>query len=147
MGLLILVSCIAREIRSMFLTLHLNCSDGQKVLFRIALGIFKLNENEILAVNDPLEVFQVIQNMPKRMVDCHKLIDGTYLQYAATTRVSDEEIRDRRELFKKRRDERRRNIPVQKGGKLLKRGTVRGAIIHRAKEARYFVERAKTVRK
>ncbi|CEP18710.1 hypothetical protein [Parasitella parasitica] len=121
--------------------------DGQKVLFRIALGIFKLNESEILAVNDPLEVFQVIQNMPKRMVDCHKLIDGTYLQYASATRVSNEEIRDRRELFKKRRDERRRNIPVQKGRKLLKRGTVRGAIIHRAKEARYFVERAKTVRK
>ncbi|KAL9552461.1 hypothetical protein MBANPS3_003760 [Mucor bainieri] len=121
--------------------------DGQKVLFRVALGIFKLNENEIMAVHDPLEVFQVIQNMPKRMVDCHKLIDGTYLQYASATRVSDEEIRDRRELFKKRRDERRRNIPVQKGGKLLKRGTMRGAIIHRAKEARYFVERAKTVRK
>jgi hypothetical protein len=37
------------------------CSDGQKVLFRIALGIFKLNESEILAVHDPLEVFQVIQ--------------------------------------------------------------------------------------
>ncbi|KAG2228534.1 hypothetical protein INT48_008464, partial [Thamnidium elegans] len=99
--------------------------DGQKVLFRIALGIFKLNESEILAVNDPLEVFQVIQNMPKRMVDCHKLIDGTYLQFASTTRVSDEEIADRRELFKRRRDERRRNIPVQKGGKLLKRSTVR----------------------
>jgi len=97
-----------------------------------------LNENEIMAVHDPLEVFQVIQNMPKRMVDCHKLIDGTYLQYASATRVSDEEIRDRRELFKKRRDERRRNIPVQKGGKLLKRGTMRGAIIHRAKAARYF---------
>lgn len=85
--------------------------------------------------------------MPKRMVDCHKLIDGTYLQFASTTRVSDEEIADRRELFKRRRDERRRNIPVQKGGKLLKRSTVRGAIIHRAKEARYYVERAKTVRK
>ncbi|GAA5802083.1 hypothetical protein HPULCUR_007543 [Helicostylum pulchrum] len=121
--------------------------DGQKVLFRIALGIFKLNESEILAVNDPLEVFQVIQNMPKRMVDCHKLIDGTYLQFASTTHVSDEEIADRRELFKRRRDERRRNVPVQKGGKLLKRSTVRGAIIHRAKEARYYVERAKSVRK
>ncbi|KAI9344447.1 hypothetical protein BD770DRAFT_189683 [Pilaira anomala] len=100
-----------------------------------------------MAVNDPLEVFQVIQNMPKRMVDCHKLIDGTYLQFASTTRVSDEEIADRRELFRRRRDERRRNVPVKKGGKLLKRSTVRGAIIHRAKEARYYVERAKTVRK
>lgn len=79
------------------------------------------------------------------MIDCHKLVDGTYLQYASTTRVSDEEIADRRDIFRKRRDERRRNIPVQTSNKLLKRGTVRGAIIHRAKEARYFVERAKTV--
>lgn len=81
------------------------------------------------------------------MVDCNQLIDGTYLQFASATGVSDGEIADRRELFKKRRDERRRNVPVQKAGKLLKRGTVRGAIIHRAKEARWYVERAKTVRK
>ncbi|CEJ04426.1 hypothetical protein RMCBS344292_18388 [Rhizopus microsporus] len=123
--------------------------DGQKVLFRVALGIFKLNENAILAVNDPLEVFQVIQNMPKRMIDCHRLIDSTYQQYAATTRLNDQEITDRRELFKKRRDERRRNIPVQHGSsrKLLKRSTVRGALIHRAKEARWYVERAKSVQK
>ncbi|CAO3656775.1 unnamed protein product [Mucor hiemalis] len=40
--------------------------DGQKVLFRIALGIFKLNEAEILSVNDPLEVFQVIQVRTKK---------------------------------------------------------------------------------
>jgi hypothetical protein len=84
--------------------------------------------------------------MPKRMVDCHKLIDATYLQFASTTRVSEEEIIDRRELFRKRRDERRRNIPVQKFGK-LKSGSVRGTIIHRAKEARYYVERAKTVKR
>lgn len=87
--------------------------------------------------------------MPKRMIDCHRLIDSTYQQYAATTRLNDQEIADRRELFKKRRDERRRNIPVQHGSsrKLLKRSTVRGALIHRAKEARWYVERAKSVQK
>lgn len=31
------------------------------MLFRVALGIFKLNESNILAVDDPLEVFQEIQ--------------------------------------------------------------------------------------
>lgn len=36
------------------------------MLFRIALGIFKLNEAEILSVNDPLEVFQVIQVQTKK---------------------------------------------------------------------------------
>lgn len=133
------------------------------MLFRVALGIFKLNESNILAVDDPLEVFQEIQvtslilkylstkglclqNMPKRMIDCHQLIESTYQQYAATTRLKDEEIIDRRELFKERRDQRRRNIPVQNGRKLIKRGTVRGAIIHRAKEARWYIERAKSVK-
>jgi hypothetical protein len=31
------------------------------VLFRVALAIFKLNEQKILEVDDPLEVFQVVQ--------------------------------------------------------------------------------------
>lgn len=121
--------------------------DGQKALFRVALGIFKLNEAALLGVHDPLEVFQVIQNMPKRMIDCHQLIDSTYQQYAAATRLKDDEIKERRGLFRRRRDERRRNVPVQKGRKLIKRSTVRGAIIHRAKEARWYVERAKSVKK
>ncbi|RCI03137.1 hypothetical protein CU098_008697, partial [Rhizopus stolonifer] len=95
--------------------------EGPTVLFRVALGIFKLNEDVILAVDDPLEVFQEIQNMPKKMVDCHQLIESTYQQYAATTRLKDEEIIDRRELFKQRRDARRKNIPVQDGRKMIKR--------------------------
>lgn len=31
------------------------------MLFRVALAIFKLNEQKILEVDDPLEVFQVVQ--------------------------------------------------------------------------------------
>ena len=36
-------------------------SEGQRALFRVALAIFKINEREVLAVNDSLEIFQVIQ--------------------------------------------------------------------------------------
>jgi hypothetical protein len=86
--------------------------------------------------------------MPKKMMDCHQLIDATYLQFASTTQLTDEEIIDRRELFRKRRDERRRNIPVQKLQRnRLKMGSVRGTVIHKAKEARWLVERAKTVKR
>ncbi|KAI7884094.1 TBC-domain-containing protein [Lichtheimia hyalospora FSU 10163] len=35
--------------------------EGQRALFRVALAIFKMNEQAILAVDDSLEVFQVIQ--------------------------------------------------------------------------------------
>ncbi|KAI9012135.1 rab-GTPase-TBC domain-containing protein [Phycomyces nitens] len=52
--------------------------EGQRALFRVALGIFKVNEQAILNVHDSLEVFQVVQNIPKRMVDCHKLIDASH---------------------------------------------------------------------
>lgn len=36
-------------------------SEGQRALFRVALAIFKMNEQAILAVDDSMEVFQVIQ--------------------------------------------------------------------------------------
>ncbi|KAF9114416.1 hypothetical protein BGX27_010887 [Mortierella sp. AM989] len=42
--------------------------EGRKILFRVALTILKLHESEISKIDDPLEVFQVVQ------VD-HRLID------------------------------------------------------------------------
>ncbi|KAG0170024.1 hypothetical protein DFQ28_004967 [Apophysomyces sp. BC1034] len=118
--------------------------EGQRTLFRVAIAIFKMNEHEILAVEDSLEVFQVVQNTPKKMVDCHRLMDTTYHKLGSTTRVSEQELEKRRKMFKIRREERRRNAPVHSK---LKRGGVAGTIIHKAMEARRFVERAKTVRR
>ncbi|ORY95752.1 rab-GTPase-TBC domain-domain-containing protein [Syncephalastrum racemosum] len=118
--------------------------EGQRALFRVALAIFKLNEHEILEVNDSLEIFQVVQNMPKRMIDCHKLMDATYNRYASLTRISQQDLDRRRALIKARRDERHKS---KSGNRKLKRGTVRGTIIHKAMEARRLVERAKTVRR
>ena len=42
--------------------------EGSRTLFRVALGIFKLGENEIRGVSDPMEIFQVVQGLPRRMV-------------------------------------------------------------------------------
>lgn len=36
-------------------------SEGQSALFRVALAIFRINEEMILSVDDSLEVFQVVQ--------------------------------------------------------------------------------------
>ncbi|KAI8381602.1 rab-GTPase-TBC domain-containing protein [Radiomyces spectabilis] len=119
--------------------------EGQRAIFRVALAIFKMNEQEILSVDDPLEVFQVVQNMPKRMIDCHKLLDTTYHKYASITRVSEQDLERRRSIFKARREERRKNLPT--GTSKLRRGNVRGTIIMKAMEARRLVERAKTARR
>lgn len=59
-----------------------SCSEGYKVLFRVALTIIKLNDRKIKAVEDPTEVFQILQNMPRRLIDCHKFMEvRTTIQY------------------------------------------------------------------
>lgn len=52
--------------------------EGSKTLFRIALTIFKLGEAEIKAVSDPMEIFQVVQTIPRRMLDCNALMEACY---------------------------------------------------------------------
>ncbi|KAK3827798.1 MAG: rab-GTPase-TBC domain-containing protein, partial [Benniella sp.] len=49
--------------------------EGRKILFRVALTILRLHEAEIAKIEDPLEVFQVVQNIPKRLIDCHRLME------------------------------------------------------------------------
>ncbi|GJJ76053.1 TBC1 domain family member 6 [Entomortierella parvispora] len=52
--------------------------EGRKILFRVALTILRMHETEIAKIDDPLEVFQVVQNIPKRMIDCHKLMEACF---------------------------------------------------------------------
>ena len=49
--------------------------EGSKTLFRVALAVFKLGENEIKSVNDPMEIFQVVQGLPRKMLDIGGLMD------------------------------------------------------------------------
>ncbi|KAM3578422.1 hypothetical protein VKS41_009167 [Umbelopsis sp. WA50703] len=119
--------------------------EGQKVLFRVALAIFKLNEQKIMDVDDPLEVFQVVQNMPKRMLDCHRLMETTFRRLGSATDITDADIERRRELFKSRRKERRKNS-INADNMGTRRTKVRGTIIHKAMEARRLVERTKSLK-
>jgi hypothetical protein len=48
--------------------------EGSKTLFRVALAIFKVGEAEIRAVADPMEVFQVVQTIPRKFVDVNVLM-------------------------------------------------------------------------
>ncbi|KAG0336979.1 hypothetical protein BG000_005946 [Podila horticola] len=52
--------------------------EGRKILFRMALTILRQHEAEISKIDDPLEVFQVVQNIPKRLIDCHKLMETCF---------------------------------------------------------------------
>ncbi|CAG8466300.1 10561_t:CDS:2 [Ambispora gerdemannii] len=81
--------------------------ERHKVLFRVALAIFKINEEKILAVDDPMEVFQVVQNMPKRLIDCHKLMEVCFRRRKVMiSDISRKEIDRQRDYFRERRKQR-----------------------------------------
>ncbi|KAH9818190.1 Domain in Tre-2, BUB2p, and Cdc16p putative Rab-GAPs [Teratosphaeria destructans] len=48
--------------------------EGSKTLFRVALAIFRAGERDILKVSDPMEIFQVVQTIPRKMLDINGLM-------------------------------------------------------------------------
>ena len=57
--------------------------DGPKTLFRSALAIFKIGEPQIKSVVDSMELFQLVQSIPRGMVDASTFMD---VQCKASTR-------------------------------------------------------------
>jgi hypothetical protein len=49
--------------------------EGSKTLFRVALAIFKTAELDILAVSDPMEIFQLVQTVPRGLLDVNTLLE------------------------------------------------------------------------
>ncbi|KAK1774896.1 hypothetical protein QBC45DRAFT_396637 [Copromyces sp. CBS 386.78] len=77
--------------------------EGSRTLFRIALTIFKLGENEIRAVQDPMEMFGVVQAFPRRLIDCNMLMDACYKRRNGIGHLTQEAVEEKRQ-------ERRENI-------------------------------------
>lgn len=76
--------------------------EGCKALFRTALAIFKAGESEILAVTDPMEMFGVVQAMPRRMLDANSLIEACFKRRNSFNHLSQRAIAERRQ---ERRDQ------------------------------------------
>ena len=57
--------------------------EGSRTLFRVALAILKVGEAQIRAVKDPMEIFQVVQTIPRCLVDANSLMD-TYVKRRRT---------------------------------------------------------------
>jgi len=79
--------------------------EGSKTLFRVALGIFKLGEAEIRAVPDPMEMFSVVQAIPRRLLNCNLVMEATFRRRNGFGHLSQEIIEERR---KERREALRR---------------------------------------
>ncbi|TGJ76826.1 hypothetical protein E0Z10_g10815 [Xylaria hypoxylon] len=70
--------------------------EGSKTLFRIALTIFKLGESEIKTVGDPMEIFQVVQTIPRKMIDANGLMEACYKRRNGFGHLSQETIEQKR---------------------------------------------------
>ncbi|TLD28522.1 hypothetical protein PspLS_04228 [Pyricularia sp. CBS 133598] len=70
--------------------------EGSRTLFRVALGIFKMGENEIRAVQDPMEMFGVVQALPRRLLDCNMVVEATFRRRNGFGHLSQEAIDERR---------------------------------------------------
>lgn len=54
--------------------------EGSKTFFRVALAIFRLSQRDILVVSDPMEIFQIVQTAPKKMIDASALADECFVR-------------------------------------------------------------------
>ncbi|KAI0421134.1 RabGAP/TBC [Xylaria grammica] len=70
--------------------------EGSKTLFRMALTIFKLGESEIKTVGDPMEIFQVVQTIPRKIIDANALVEACYKRRNGFGHLSQETIEQRR---------------------------------------------------
>ncbi|KAI1911109.1 hypothetical protein LOZ12_004531 [Ophidiomyces ophidiicola] len=54
--------------------------EGSRTFFRVALAIFRISQRDILSVSDPMEIFQIVQTAPKRMLDASALADDCFMR-------------------------------------------------------------------
>ncbi|KUI54546.1 GTPase-activating protein gyp3 [Cytospora mali] len=70
--------------------------EGSKTLFRVALAIFKTGESEIKAISDPMEVFAVVQSLPRKMLDANALMDVTFKRRSGLNHLTSEALDQQR---------------------------------------------------
>jgi hypothetical protein len=89
--------------------------EGSKTLFRIALAIFKISESEIKAVKDPMEMFGVVQAIPRRMLDANALMEACFKRRNGFGHLSQGAIDDRRQERRQKAKQEREQTLLQKG--------------------------------
>ncbi|KAK3187353.1 hypothetical protein K4F52_003985 [Lecanicillium sp. MT-2017a] len=70
--------------------------EGSKTLFRVAMAIFKQGESEIKAISDPMEMFGVVQSLPRKMLDANQLMDQCFKRRNGFGHLNQDTIDDRR---------------------------------------------------
>ncbi|KAH7146656.1 hypothetical protein B0J13DRAFT_664125 [Dactylonectria estremocensis] len=71
--------------------------EGSKTLFRVALAILKLGESEVKAVSDSMEMFGVVQAMPRCLIDANALMEASFKRHNGFGHLSQGQINERRQ--------------------------------------------------
>lgn len=90
--------------------------EGSRTFFRVALAIMKSSEKDILALSDPMEIFQVVQAAPKKLIDANMLIN---ISFSRRFKINQNRVDDLRAARREavRRDKERVSL-LASGGKL-----------------------------
>lgn len=88
--------------------------EGSKTFFRVSMAIFKACEKDIMAVSDPMEVFQVVQTVPKKLLDANSLLETSYVRRNRVGQGRIDELRVARRAAV-RKDKLRRSQALSKG--------------------------------
>jgi hypothetical protein len=88
--------------------------EGSKTFFRVSLAIFKACERDILGVTDPMEAFQIVQTIPKKLLDANTLMDECFVRRHRVGQGRIEELRAQRRVAV-RQEKLRRSVAFSKG--------------------------------
>lgn len=111
--------------------------EGSKTLFRVALAIFKQGEGEIKSISDPMEMFGVVQALPRKMLDANLLMEQSFKRRNGFNHLNqdaiDDKRRERRDKAKKDREQiqhsqtmRSGNVTETESGSISRRATLFG---------------------
>ncbi|KAJ6785616.1 hypothetical protein PWT90_00489 [Aphanocladium album] len=93
--------------------------EGSKTLFRVALAIFKQGEGEIKAIADPMEMFGVVQALPRKMLDANLLMEQCFKKRNGFNHLNqdaiDDKRRERRDKAKKDREQIQHSKTIHSG--------------------------------
>lgn len=113
--------------------------EGSKTLFRIALAIFKSGEWEIRKVSEHMEIFQIVQAIPRRLLDANSLMESCYKRRNGFGHLSQETIdarrKERRTAMQADRDRKngqKNNLLVSSPTVNISRPTTREGMLRRA---------------
>lgn len=70
--------------------------EGSKTFFSAALAIFKASEKDIAAVSDPMEVFQIVQSVPKKLIDANLFAEDCFSRKFRLRQSRVDELREAR---------------------------------------------------